>query len=257
MIHPGMAARTLDSRKKFFLAGAAALTALAIAAAALWFFLLRDTGAFRYVIGYDPPAPVSMAAALESLSATPPSTNTAPPGDLRGAWTLVPGESSFAGYRVVETLASFGANTAVGRTTALEGTLTLDSNAITHVDITAGLHGLTSDQSERDENLHFQAIESDTYPEARFVLTAPIEVGALPLPGEAVNQTVRGQLTLHGVTRPVELQAQGALHAGLLVVVGSTEIQFADYNIQQPTSFSVLSTEDHGTLEFQLVFSKP
>jgi polyisoprenoid-binding protein YceI len=256
MIHTGMAALTLDSRKKLVFAGAAALAALVLAAAALWFFLLRDTGAFRYVIGYDPPPPVSIAAALESLAATPPSTDTAPPGDHRGAWALVPGDTSFAGYRVVETLASFGANTAVGRTTALEGSLTFDGAAITHVDITADLRALTSDQSERDENLHFQAIESDAYPEARFVLTSPIEVGALPPAGEAVTQTVRGELTLHGVTRPVELQAQGALQAGLLVVAGSTEVQFADYNIQQPSSFSVLSTEDHGTLEFQLVFSK-
>jgi hypothetical protein len=33
-------------------------------------------------------------------------------------------------------------------------------------------------------------------------------------------------------------------------------IQFADYDIAQPTSMSVVSIEDHGTMELQLVFAK-
>jgi hypothetical protein len=42
-----------------------------------------------------------------------------------------------------------------------------------------------------------------------------------------VTQTVTGELTLHGVTNTVEIEVEGALQDGLLVVVGSTEIQFA------------------------------
>jgi hypothetical protein len=43
---------------------------------------------------------------------------------------------------------------------------------------------------------------------------------------------------------------------GQVVVVGSTEIVFADYQIAQPTAASVLSVEDHGVIELQLVFSR-
>jgi hypothetical protein len=40
------------------------------------------------------------------------------------------------------------------------------------------------------------------------------------------------------------------------VVVGSLEIQFADYNIEGPESGLVLSVEDHGIIELQLVFER-
>jgi hypothetical protein len=39
-----------------------------------------------------------------------------------------------------------------------------------------------------------------------------------------------------------------------VTVVGSIDIVFADYAIEQPTSFAVLSIEDHGTMELQLHF---
>jgi hypothetical protein len=40
----------------------------------------------------------------------------------------------------------------------------------------------------------------------------------------------------------------------VVTVVGSIEIQFADYSVEQPTSFAVLSIEHHGTMELQLHF---
>ena len=265
---------SLSPRKKLVAGAAAAMIALVLAAAGLWYLGIRDDSVFRYVIGYQPPAPVSIATALDSL-ATPTSATGGAPADgspnaagtavaadpvaaaPNGTWTLVQGDTSFAGYRVVETLASFGANTAVGRTTDLGGSLEFDGSAITNVEITADLRTLTSDQAERDEQLHYQALETDAFPGARFVLTAPIVIGALPAEGETMRQTAKGQLTLHGVTREIEAEVEGVLQGGMLVVVGSTQIQFADYGIEQPSSFTVLSTEDHGIMELQLVFARP
>jgi polyisoprenoid-binding protein YceI len=71
-----------------------------------------------------------------------------------------------------------------------------------------------------------------------------------------VTKTVSGQLTLHGVTRAIEIKIEGVLKANQLVLVGSTNIVFADYGIAQPVSMSVVSIEDHGTLEYQLLFGK-
>ena len=39
-----------------------------------------------------------------------------------------------------------------------------------------------------------------------------------------------------------------------LILVGGTNIAFADYGIESPKSMAVLSMDDHGTLELQLVF---
>lgn len=52
---------------------------------------------------------------------------------------------------------------------------------------------------------------------------------------------------------PGSLQAQ--LSGGTLTVVRSITIVFADYGFSGPSSFKVLSVEDHGIMEFQLVFS--
>ena len=38
-----------------------------------------------------------------------------------------------------------------------------------------------------------------------------------------------------------------------MIVVGSTEIVLADYDIEPPTGFRVLSIEEAGIMEFQLV----
>ena len=58
------------------------------------------------------------------------------------------------------------------------------------------------------------------------------------------------------MTNEIALEVQGVIQGGQLFVVGSTEIEFADYNIEQPRSAAVLSVEDHGTLELQLTFTK-
>jgi len=50
----------------------------------------------------------------------------------------------------------------------------------------------------------------------------------------------------------VPIQAQ--LSGDVVTVVGSIPIAFADYSIQPPTSFAILSVEDHGTMELQLHF---
>ena len=39
-------------------------------------------------------------------------------------------------------------------------------------------------------------------------------------------------------------------------MIGSVPITFADYDIDQPQSFAVLSIADNGILEVQLYFSK-
>jgi hypothetical protein len=40
------------------------------------------------------------------------------------------------------------------------------------------------------------------------------------------------------------------------VVVGSIDIKFSDYSISKPNGASVLSIEDHGTMELQLILKK-
>ena len=66
-----------------------------------------------------------------------------------------------------------------------------------------------------------------------------------------------GDLTLHGVTRSVEIPIQGQLlDGGAIVVVGALDVALADYEIEPPTGFAVLSIDDVGTIELQLAFTR-
>ena len=158
------------------------------------------------------------------------------------------------GYRVDETLAQNRANTAVGRTAQVTGTLALDGATITSVEVTADLTRLTSDDNRRDGQLHQQALETDLFPQATFKLTTPIDLGSVPVDGQAITATATGELTLHGVTKTVQVPIEARLSGDVVTVTGSLVIQFADYQIQEPVSFAILSIEDHGIMEFQLHF---
>ena len=83
-----------------------------------------------------------------------------------------------------------------------------------------------------------------------------VELDGVPAEGIPFSVEAVGDLTIHGVTRRVAIDLQGQLTNGLVVIVGSLEIQFADYDIDTPASGLVLSVEDHGIMELQLVFER-
>ena len=236
-----------------------ALGALAVAGGLAYLFLRP---AAPPPVGLGSPAPSSSAAAT---TAPLPSGSTATigPGGLDGTWTIDTTvgsfsdfSSSFVGYRVDETFTDQSANTAVGRTPNVTGTLAMTGSTITAVDVTADLTTLESDDDRRDGQLRRQAIQTEQFPTATFKLTSPIELGSVPADGDVVSATATGELTLHGVTKAVEVPIQASLSGDVVTVVGQIDILFADYDIERPTSFLVLSIEDHGIMEFQLHFRK-
>lgn len=196
-----------------------------------------------------------------SIGTLPSGADATLSGGLDGSWSIDTSIGSFSdfsdswvGYRVDETLAGNRANTAVGRTPDVTGTLALSGTQITSVDITANLSTLQSDDDRRDGQLHRQALETDQFPQATFKLTTPIDLGTLPADGQTINVTATGELTLHGVTKTVQVPIEARLSGDVVTVVGSIEIRFADFSVEQPVSFAVLSIDDHGTMEFQLHF---
>ena len=218
-----------------------------------------------------PPPPVGLGSASPGAGTPGATVGTAPsgvagtigPDGLDGTWTIDPSigsfsdfTSSFAGYRVQETLVDIGANTAVGRTSAVSGTLVLAGSTITAVDVTVDMTSLRSDNEQRDGRLRQQGIETGTFPQSTFRLTTPIDLGAVPAEGQTIEASATGELTLHGVTKTVSLPIQAQLSGDVVTVTGSIDILFADYDIEKPTSFAVLSIEDHGIMEFQLHFRR-
>lgn len=234
------------------------VVAVLLAAAGAWYFLLRD----------DAPPEVDIGSATAGLTSTTASGGSATTDgeiseDLSGSW-VVDGTvgsfedftSTFAGYRVEEELADIGANTAVGRTPDVTGSLDIAGSTITAVGIEVDMTTLESDESRRDNQLRGRGLETDTYPTATFSLAEPIELAESPEPGVVVEVTAVGELTLHGVTQEVRMPLEATLEGGLIVVTGSLDVSLADYQIEAPTGFHVLTVGDVGTVELQLFFSR-
>jgi polyisoprenoid-binding protein YceI len=211
-----------------------------------------------------PVAAVSLNSAAQGASGpTAGSSAATGAGSLDGTWKVDTSvgsfsdfTSSFVGYRVAEQLANVGATTAVGRTPNVTGTLTLSGSSITAVTVTADLTALQSDRPMRDGQLRTQALQTDTYPTATFVLADPIVLAQPPSEGQAISVTATGDLTIHGVTKRVSIPLQARLTGGVVTVVGSLPIVFADYSMTPPHSMMVLSVADNGILELQLHFTK-
>lgn len=229
---------------------------VALVAAGLWWFF-RD----------DAPDEVSLEAAVESVETTPDGpadgTSTAPADGsvVDGTW-VVDAESgafdfesatgTFAGFRIQEQLVSIGAATAVGRTGDVTGSIIIDGTELTDASFEVDLTTITTNESRRDGRVQ-DALETDQFPTATFVLTEPVDLGGEAADGAPVAVTVPGDLTIHGITQRVDLPIEAQLVEGSIVVVASIELVFADYGVAVPTAPAVVSAEDHGILEAQIL----
>ncbi len=94
------------------------------------------------------------------------------------------------------------------------------------------------------------------YPAASFALTRAVRLTPLPATGVVRVYQVTGNLTTHGHTRPVTFAVQAKRTASTMEVSGSIPVMFADWGIPNPSFGSFVTTQNHGELEFLLVFTK-
>jgi polyisoprenoid-binding protein YceI len=253
-----MGVRHMSRTMKLGIVGMVALVALG---GAFWYVFIRD----------DSPPPVSLDSALGSLQTptagatntpaageTPeatPTTAEARPSGIDGSWELDGSANNFVGYRVQEELAQIGAATAVGRTSNVTGSIEI-TNGVVQPGATfeADMTSLRSDSSLRDSQLRNQGIEFSRFPTSTFTLTEALQVPEGMAEGQRISTTLVGNFELHGVVRQVEIPVEAQLANGVIVVVGSILVEFADYDITAPSAARVLSIENKGIMEFQLFF---
>jgi polyisoprenoid-binding protein YceI len=116
------------------------------------------------------------------------------------------------------------------------------------------LQALESDEDRRDNAIRNRGLETEKFPEATFALTGPLELPSPPTAGQDVSVTATGDLTLHGVTKPVQVPVQARWNGGTIEVLGNIDIAFADYDIDPPSVGGFVSVEDEGEIELQLTF---
>jgi polyisoprenoid-binding protein YceI len=207
--------------------------------------LVAVVAPFVYIHFIEGPAPSRFHLSRPSNTA---GAATAP---LDGTWRI--GVGSQAGYRVQETL--FGqSNTAVGRTTAVTGQLSIAGSQVTTSSVVVDLTQVASDQSQRDHQFQGRIMDTSMYPTATFTLSSPIPLNPLPADGVTITIKAAGTLTVHGSTHPASADLQARRSGNSIQVSGSIPVAFSTWNIPNPT-FGPASTGDTGLIEFLLSYA--
>ncbi len=217
----------------------ASLAVLVLAAAAFGWFATQ-------------PPPVTQSSTNEAEVDTPPPTEIEEGSTL---FTVVP-ESSEARYRVREQLAQRDLpNDAVGTTNNVAGSIVVDQNGAIMPEqsrLAVDMASLESDSARRDNYVRQNTLETQEYPTAEFVVReAPGLHNPLPTSGEARFQAV-GDLTVHGVTRPVTWDTTARFDEEGATVNAATRVAIPDFGMTPPQVGPVLRIEDDAELELDL-----
>ena len=223
--------------------------------------IVRRHAAFAFVVAtvlvVVVVAPFVVAAASPAATTAP----SAPPAGARVAMQpeairvdFIPGGSE-ARYRAQEVLAGRGANEAVGRTGDVGGLIQLGADGTVATDqsrVTVDLRTLQSDSAMRDNYIKRSTLQVAEFPTAEFVVTgAPGLPVPLPTSGSATFELV-GDLTVHGITRPVAWQTTATFADREVTGTATTTVLMTEFGMTPPRVGSVVSIEDAVRLELDV-----
>jgi polyisoprenoid-binding protein YceI len=214
--------------------------------------LLGAGGFYWFVLRSDAPAEVTL---RDRSQEAPASTATGPArATPDGTWQVAPDEKVFVGYRILEKFAGETLKKeAVGRTGGVTGTMTVNGQQVTNVTITADVSQLKSDQSRRDNFIRSRGLQTDTFKEATFTSTQPVQLPSAPQQGQRLTVPVTGDLTLHGQTKSVTIPVEAVWNGSTIDASGKVEIKLADYGIEK-VEIPGITVDEQGTLEIALSF---
>jgi polyisoprenoid-binding protein YceI len=127
------------------------------------------------------------------------------------------------------------------------------SFGLSALSIKMDVHSIKSTEGSAMNNNTYKALKADNNPSITFILTAPITVKAN---APENNFSAKGNLTVAGVTKPVEMQVKLSMQTkDKLVFEGSQKIKMTDYGVKPPTAlFGTLKTGDDITINFKTDF---
>ncbi len=111
-------------------------------------------------------------------------------------WAIDPAHS-----QITFAVKHLGISTVRGSLDTISGTIEEDDNTVTGVDVSIDMTSLSTGSAQRDEHLRSaDFFDVGEYPTANFKLTKAVKTG------EALS--AEGELTMHGVTKPVTLTGE-------------------------------------------------
>jgi len=111
-----------------------------------------------------------------------------------------------------------------------------------------------SDKSQRDAQFDGRIMDVASHPTGSFTLAKPISLAPLPASGAVRTYAATGLLSLHGQSHTVTFPLQAERTGTAIKVAGQINVPFAEWGISNPSFAGFVTTQDHGLLEFLLVF---
>jgi YceI-like domain len=205
---------------------------IAVGAAAIVVLVVLASWAF---IKFGPTAPPL------TLPAGPAS---APTGPLDGSWAVG------TGFRVRETALGMSTD-AVGRTSAVTGTIVVSGGRVTSATIRVDLAAITVEGKTQPQVA--ASLRTGQYPYATFTLAVPVALSPAFAAGRTVRLTASGQLAMNGTAHQVVVSISAQRDGNVLHVTGAIPVTFSAWHIKGPAGFGLLgSLADHGAAEFLL-----
>ena len=113
------------------------------------------------------------------------------------------------------------------------------------IKVSAAISSFDSKNSSRDSHA-MEMVQAMKYPNVEFASTA--------VKPEGDGYLVSGNLTFHGVTRPVGFHVTPKFAGGKVEIIGEFAVKLSDFKVERP-SLLFVPTEDRLTIRFDL-FSK-
>ncbi len=145
----------------------------------------------------------------------------------------------------VETISGYGSMSSNS-----DGSMNLDA-----VSIKMEVHSIKSDMGSMMNSNTYKALKADANPQIIFTLASPLK-SIQTNPGSPVV-TAKGNLTIAGVTKPVEMKVKIFLQGqGKLSFEGAQTVKMTDYGVQPPTALmGTLKTGNEITINFKTSFT--
>jgi polyisoprenoid-binding protein YceI len=200
------------------------------------------------------PKPFKLTTSTAAPAATTSSAAVSSAGK-GGRWNVATG--SQAGYRVREKLAFLPAQSdAVGRTSSVTGGALLSESkgtvTITEASFDVAVNTLKSDRSMRDEKIHEIGLESDRYPTATFVLSAPVSFATSAVSAHVTRASVTGVFEIHGTSKSKTLPVEFTLSGSTLEAAGSITFPWSEFGMSAPSIGGFVNVSETATMEFDL-----
>ena len=189
--------------------------------------------------------------------------NEAAPAGVR-TFVVVPGESEasfimneeFFAQALSKLGVEAGKTVVVGTTPGVTGEIQLDLENVEPVEraqFTVDMTGLKTDQSQRDDWLEDNALETSSFPEATFTATTVTGLPESINEGEEISFQLVGDLTVRDVTNSVTFDVTAVLSDDTIKGTAVLPLKLTDFGIDPPDFANTLKVADEFRIEVTLV----